>query len=201
MAQFDAYLWLFSLTSIQCQMPMVYAKYSYEDTAQSSSYQITVEPMLIDAIASVIQHYQWNSMYFLYTSDAGKRMTADAFAGQRSTVRTNFDRLPFAALNKLQQLYTKLSGRHEWRLNAVWRIQSVEHGHRILSQIEQSQPNAIKHILLDCSADVCKDLIVRHVNDIYLGRRNFHYLFTNLVSTAGPIACPFASHTFSLTLE
>lgn len=36
-------------------------------------------------------------------------------------------------------------------------------------------------MLLNCDAETAKAIIVKHINNIYLGRRNFHFLFTNLV--------------------
>lgn len=39
-----------------------------------------------------------------------------------------------------------------------------------------------KYIVLDCSADNAKEIVVNHVRDITLGRRNYHYLLSGLVS-------------------
>lgn len=61
-------------------------------------------------------------------------------------------------------------------------MRDARDGHRLLAQAETARPNAVKHVLVDCEANTCRELVVRHIGDIYMGRRNFHYLFSNLVS-------------------
>lgn len=34
---------------------------------------------------------------------------------------------------------------------------------------------SIKHVILDCDYQIVRDLIVRHVHDIYMGRRKQSY--------------------------
>ena len=36
-------------------------------------------------------------------------------------------------------------------------------------------------MVLDCSAQLAKDIIVQHVRSVHLGRRNYHYLMSGLV--------------------
>ncbi|XP_053207779.1 glutamate receptor 1-like [Panonychus citri] len=44
-----------------------------------------------------------------------------------------------------------------------------------------ADPESRKYVVLDCDAMTAKDIIVTHVRDIYMGRRNFHFLLTSLV--------------------
>lgn len=43
------------------------------------------------------------------------------------------------------------------------------------------KPESIKHVILDCDYQIVRDLIVHHVNDIYMGRRNYHFLLSSLI--------------------
>lgn len=40
-----------------------------------------------------------------------------------------------------------------------------------------------KFVVLDCSATLASEIIIQHVKDVHLGRRNYHYLLSGLVST------------------
>lgn len=44
-----------------------------------------------------------------------------------------------------------------------------------------------KYVVLDCSADMAKEIVVSHVRDITLGKRTYHYLLSGLVSLTLPI--------------
>lgn len=39
-----------------------------------------------------------------------------------------------------------------------------------------------KYVVLDCSAQMSSEIIINHVKDVHLGRRNYHYLLSGLVS-------------------
>ena len=39
-----------------------------------------------------------------------------------------------------------------------------------------------KYVVLDCSAQLSSEIIINHVQDVHLGRRNYHYLLSGLVS-------------------
>ena len=38
-----------------------------------------------------------------------------------------------------------------------------------------------KFVVLDCSATLASEIIIQHVKDVHLGRRNYHYLLSGLV--------------------
>ena len=41
---------------------------------------------------------------------------------------------------------------------------------------------SVKRVVLDCSSRLAKEVIVAHVKDVHLGRRNYHYVLSGLVS-------------------
>ena len=50
-----------------------------------------------------------------------------------------------------------------------------------LTQLEEINRNKVKRVILDCPAEMAQEILVRHVQSIHLGRRNFHYLMSSLV--------------------
>lgn len=85
-------------------------------------------------------------------------------------------------LIKLQQLFSLINeGNYTFQLKAVKRIASGEEGHQFLKSFELKSKEALKHVVLDCTGTMARAVIAAHVRDIYMGRRNFHFLLTNLV--------------------
>lgn len=62
------------------------------------------------------------------------------------------------------------------------RINSPSEGHEFLRSLELSDKESRKYVILDCNSDTAKAIIINHVRDIYMGRRNYHFLLTSLVS-------------------
>ena len=50
-----------------------------------------------------------------------------------------------------------------------------------LLELERINRNSRKRVVLDCPPAIAKEILVSHVNNIHLGRRNFHYLMSSLV--------------------
>ncbi|KAF0301154.1 Glutamate receptor 1 [Amphibalanus amphitrite] len=67
------------------------------------------------------------------------------------------------------------------RVRHAHRIFKVEDAISFLRQLELLNRWSVKRVVLDCSARLAKDVIVAHVKDVHLGRRNFHYLLSGLV--------------------
>ena len=63
----------------------------------------------------------------------------------------------------------------------VKRISSVSEDIDFLHSLEKQNRDSIKHVLLDCSANLAKEIIVQHVRSVHLGRRNYHYMMSGLV--------------------
>ena len=102
-------------------------------------------------------------------------------------------KLFYSGLVKLQHIFTVINewGNYSLQLRAVKRITSGEDGHQFLKQFELKSKETLKHVILDCDGDMARAVIAAHVKDIYMGRRNFHFLLTNLVMDdfyATPIA-------------
>ncbi|OQR74797.1 glutamate receptor 1-like [Tropilaelaps mercedesae] len=51
----------------------------------------------------------------------------------------------------------------------------------VTSLICESHRETRKYVVLDCSADMAREIIISHVRDVNMGRRNFHFLLTSLV--------------------
>ena len=79
-------------------------------------------------------------------------------------------------------IFSLINKDYELELRAVKRIESPEDAHSFLSSLELANPESKKYVVLDCDAETVRKIIVGHVRDIYMGRRNFHFLITSLVS-------------------
>lgn len=89
-----------------------------------------------------------------------------------------------AGLLRLQQIYQELKpGNETFRVQMVKRIANVTMAIDFLHTLEDLGRFSKKRIVLDCPAEMAKEIIVQHVRDIKLGRRTYHYLLSGLVST------------------
>lgn len=66
----------------------------------------------------------------------------------------------------------------------VKRIANVTMAIEFLHTMEDLGRFSKKRIVLDCPAEMAKEIIVQHVRDVKLGRRTYHYLLSGLVSTS-----------------
>lgn len=90
----------------------------------------------------------------------------------------------FLGLLRLQQIYQGLEpGNEVFRVKTVRRIGNVTEALQFLRGLEEQSRWDYKHVVLDCSADMAKEIVVSHVRDIALGKRTYHYLLSGLVST------------------
>lgn len=64
----------------------------------------------------------------------------------------------------------------------VKRIANVTMAIEFLHTLEDLGRFSKKRIVLDCPAEMAKEIIIQHVRDIKLGRRTYHYLLSGLVS-------------------
>lgn len=89
---------------------------------------------------------------------------------------------PKKGLLRLQQIYQGLKPGHEsFHVETVKRIINVTDAIRFLRTLEDINRFSCKHIVLDCPTDIAKEIVVNHVRDVSLGRRNYHYLLSGLV--------------------
>lgn len=87
-------------------------------------------------------------------------------------------------LLRLQQIYQGLRpGNESFQVETVKRIANVSNAINFLRTLETLNRWSRKFIVLDCSTEMAKEIIINHVRDISLGRRTFHYLLSGLVSS------------------
>lgn len=86
-------------------------------------------------------------------------------------------------LLRLQQIYQGLfPGTESFQVHTVRRIGNVSEALHFLRSLEEQSRWTHKYVVLDCSADMAKEIVVSHVRDISLGKRTYHYLLSGLVS-------------------
>lgn len=83
---------------------------------------------------------------------------------------------------RLQQIYQGLiPGNEQFQVKTVRRISNVTEALQFLRGLEERSRWEYKYVVLDCSADMAKEIVVGHVRDLALGRRTYHYLLSGLV--------------------
>lgn len=83
---------------------------------------------------------------------------------------------------KLQHIFSIVNDNYTLEIRAVKRISSAKEAHDFLQSLEFENKESRKYVILDCDAETAKNIIVDHVRDIFMGKRNFHFLLTSLVS-------------------
>ncbi|XP_056633670.1 glutamate receptor 1-like isoform X2 [Diorhabda sublineata] len=141
------------------QMPFVTPWFPEKVLAPSSGfmdYAISMRPEYHKAIIDTVKYYGWRQIIYLYDSNDG--------------------------LLRLQQIYQGLTpGSEIFQVTTVRRINNVSEALLFLRGIEEHSRWTNKYVVLDCSTDTAKEIVVNHVRDISLGRRNYHYLLSGLV--------------------
>ncbi|KAL1517035.1 hypothetical protein ABEB36_000854 [Hypothenemus hampei] len=141
------------------QMPFVTPWFPEKVLAPSSGFldfAISMRPEYYQAIIDTVKYYGWRSIIYLYDSNDG--------------------------LLRLQQIYQGLTpGYEQFQVKTVRRISNVTEALQFLRGLEEQSRWENKHVVLDCSADMAKEIVVGHVRDLALGRRTYHYLLSGLV--------------------
>lgn len=63
----------------------------------------------------------------------------------------------------------------------VRRVENYKEAIQFLQTLESIDRYGRKFVVLDCSASLASEIIIQHVKDVHLGRRNYHYLLSGLV--------------------
>ncbi|XP_037784702.1 glutamate receptor 1-like [Penaeus monodon] len=85
-------------------------------------------------------------------------------------------------LLRLQEIFQSIKPTQVgFEIRVVRRVHSPQDALAFLRELEKNNRWARKYVVLDCSSDMAKDLIIGHVRDIQMGRRNYHYLLSGLV--------------------
>lgn len=129
-----------------------------QDT-EKQHYTLQIRPEYHDALMDLITYYGWTKIIYIYSD--------------------------FDGLLRLQRIFKNIPrnprGEARFQIEIARRISSVSEGIDFLLMLERQDRDAVKHIVLDCSAQLAKDIIVQHVRSVHLGRRNYHYLMSGLV--------------------
>ncbi|GLV33707.1 Glutamate receptor IB [Carabus blaptoides fortunei] len=141
------------------QMPFVTPWFPEKVLAPSSGfldYAISMRPEYHQAIIDTVRYYGWDRIIYLYDSNDG--------------------------LLRLQQIYQGLyPGNESFQVSTVRRIGNVSEALHFLRSLEDQSRWTHKYVVLDCSADMAKEIVVSHVRDISLGKRTYHYLLSGLI--------------------
>ncbi|KAK9710764.1 Receptor family ligand binding region [Popillia japonica] len=141
------------------QMPFVTPWFPEKVLAPSSGfldYAISMRPEYHQAIIDTVRYYGWHKIIYLYDSNDG--------------------------LLRLQQIYQGLiPGNESFQVSTVRRISNVTEALVFLRGLEEQSRWEHKYVVLDCLADMAKEIVVSHVRDIALGKRTYHYLLSGLV--------------------
>lgn len=103
-----------------------------------------------------------------------------------STRTYHFLKLSTAGLLRLQQIYQSLRpGDDAFQVENVKRIVNATDAIAFLRVLEDQDRWSNKYLVLDCSTDMAKQIVVSHVRDVTLGRRTYFYLLSGLVCRDG----------------
>ena len=86
----------------------------------------------------------------------------------------------------MQELYQRIkpgsNGNNNVLIEMVRRVENYREAIQFLQTLESIDRYGRKFVVLDCSAALASEIIIQHVKDVHLGRRNYHYLLSGLVS-------------------
>lgn len=71
---------------------------------------------------------------------------------------------------------------NEFQVENVKRIVNATDAISFLRVLEDQDRWSNKYLVLDCSTEMAKEIVVSHVRDVTLGRRTYFYLLSGLVS-------------------
>ncbi|CAN8032515.1 unnamed protein product, partial [Ixodes persulcatus] len=120
----------------------------------ADSLGVSLLPDYLPAVAEVVDHLAWDTFVYVYDSDNGP--------------------------SKLQRLLS-----HQFKnsvsMRYAKRISNSSDANDFLRLLETTDRESRKYVLLDCRFETAKRIIIDHVRDIYMGRRNYHFLLVNPV--------------------
>ncbi|CAH0716029.1 unnamed protein product, partial [Brenthis ino] len=119
-------------------------------------YAVSLRPDYHKAVIDTITFYGWKSIIYIYDSHDG--------------------------LLRLQQLYQSLQpGKATFRITNVKRVSNASDVITFLVSLERIDRWSNKYVVLDSGTQLAKDVLILHVRDVQLGRRNYHYFLSGLV--------------------
>ncbi|XP_057375759.1 glutamate receptor 1-like isoform X2 [Daphnia carinata] len=126
-------------------------------TSGLMDYALSLRPEYHQAILDVIAYYGWKNIIYIYDSHDG--------------------------LLRLQELYQRIKpgSNNNLLIEMVRRVENYREAIQFLQTLESIDRYGRKFVVLDCSASLASEIIIQHVKDVHLGRRNYHYLLSGLV--------------------
>ena len=107
----------------------------------------------------LVLYYDWSSIIYIYQSNEG--------------------------LYRLQKIYESIPkngfGSPSFHIQTARKIKEAKDAIEFITELEMVNREGVKHIVLDCPDHMAKEIMVKHVQSVMLGRRNYHYLMAGLV--------------------
>ncbi|XP_011559283.3 glutamate receptor 1 isoform X1 [Plutella xylostella] len=141
------------------QMPFVTPWFPEKVKPPSSGlidHAVSLRPDYHKGVIDTITYYGWKTVIYMYDSHDG--------------------------LLRLQQLYASMQpGNATFRISHVKRVGNASDAVQYLCSLERLDRWSNKYVVLDSNTRLAKDVIISHVRDVQLGRRNYHYFLSGLV--------------------
>lgn len=129
------------------------------DMEESAQFAVQMQPLYHQAIVDLILYYDWKSVIYIYQSSEG--------------------------LYRLQKIYENIPrdgrGVPSFYVQTARKITEAADAIEFITQLEMVDRESVNHIVLDCPDFMAKEIMVKHVQSVMLGRRNYHYLMAGLV--------------------
>ncbi|KAF2368069.1 Receptor ligand binding region [Trinorchestia longiramus] len=125
----------------------------------------------------------WQQTVFALLSETSNRNST--LSNTSNLQHTAFVMLSGRRLLRLQDVFQAMPPSNAtFRVRVARRVSSASDALHFLKTFERSDRWSKKYIVIDCNTQLAKDLIVGHVRDVQMGRRNYHYLLSGLVLDA-----------------
>lgn len=118
---------------------------------QNTSFQLSMKPSYLTAIKQLIATYGWDRFVYLYESNA-------------------------AIESRLNVLLTNPSV----QLKYIKKISNKSEADAALNYNQQTDTAFEKYVILDCNAALAQEIVINHIQNVYMGKRNYHFLVTEL---------------------
>ncbi|XP_054721923.1 glutamate receptor 1-like [Uloborus diversus] len=115
-------------------------------------YAFGIQPSTMRDVLSLIRHYGWKQIIYLYDYEYGPE--------------------------KLQQIYR--FGYRVWKCEVVGfsKIETSEDAINYLRKLDTSGKYENFRVILDMDVNLARDIIIRHVHDIHVRKKNFHFMLS-----------------------
>ncbi|KAL5011711.1 hypothetical protein ScPMuIL_010262 [Solemya velum] len=132
------------------QIPWITANPARSSAFEQYSFQLSLCPTFVDAVADFIKYFQWKKIYYLFDSDDGLWRLQHLFEAFRPPSRT-----------------LAVDAR---RIKNPWDV------YDILRQLDRSDPYFERRIVLDLSSKEAYNAVMAQVIDVGMNRDGYHYI-------------------------